>query len=60
MFDSSGRLVRTLGEQEQEPGPQQAQWRGEDNDGNALPSGTYMAILTTGPNRLSRRLTLLR
>ena len=60
IYDSAGRLVRELVEQEQEQGPQQAQWRGEDNDGNALPSGTYMAILTPGPNRLSRRLTLLR
>jgi hypothetical protein len=60
MYDSSGRLVRTLVEQEQEPGPHQAEWRGEDNDGRLLPSGTFLAILSAGPRRLSRRLTLLR
>ncbi len=60
IYDSSGRLVRTLVEQQQDPGPHQSEWRGEDSDGNLLPSGTYMAILTSGPRRLSRRLTLLR
>jgi flagellar hook assembly protein FlgD len=60
VYDSSGRLVRTLVEQEQESGQHQAEWRGEDNDGSLLASGTYMAILTAGPRRLSRRLTLLR
>jgi hypothetical protein len=60
MYDSSGRLARTLVGQEQEPGPHRAEWRGEANDGGLLPAGTYMAILTAGPRRLSRRITLLR
>jgi hypothetical protein len=60
MYDSSGRLVRTLVEQEQEPGQQRAEWRGEDNDGSLLPAGTFLAILSAGPRRLSRRITLLR
>jgi hypothetical protein len=60
VYDSSGRLVRTLVEQEQEPGPHRTEWRGEDDGGNLLPAGTFLALLSAGPRRLSRRITLLR
>lgn len=45
LFDSRGRLVRTLVDEPREPGPQQIRWDGCDDDGVPLASGVYLARL---------------
>ena len=41
IYDSEGRLVRTLEEGAQEKGEHEVNWDGKDNEGNELPSGDY-------------------
>ncbi len=45
VYSVSGRLVRTLVDAELSAGRQTVEWDGRDLDGNALPSGVYLAKL---------------
>lgn len=49
VFNSSGRLVRRLLENEQlNYGPQTIIWDGKDGDGRVLPSGLYTVLVNSG------------
>ncbi|MCP4613093.1 MAG: hypothetical protein GY845_30740, partial [Planctomycetes bacterium] len=49
VFNSSGRLVRRLIENEQlNYGPQTIKWDGKDGNGRALPSGLYTVLVNSG------------
>jgi len=42
VFDTNGRLVSILLDEEQTPGHHVLRWHGKDNNGNDLPSGLYL------------------
>lgn len=60
IHDVSGRLVRTLLENDIAAGTYSIQWDGRSDRGDQAPSGVYFYTLQAGPERQTRRLTLLR
>jgi hypothetical protein len=60
IYDSSGRLVRTLLEGSEKPGSWSATWNGRDESGELLPGGIYFSRLTAGDFTSSRKIVLLR
>jgi len=61
VYDIAGRLVRTLlVEAETAAGPHEVLWRGDDDAGRPLASGTYLGRLSAGSQASSRLMTLLR
>lgn len=60
IFDSSGRRVANLLSGERASGDQSVGWDGRDDQGHALPSGIYWAVLDTPAGKSSRSLNLLR
>ncbi|MBM3287071.1 MAG: T9SS type A sorting domain-containing protein [Candidatus Eisenbacteria bacterium] len=60
IHDLSGRTVRTLIDGPIPEGSQTATWDGRDEDGRQMPSGIYLCTLTSGQQRRSLKLTLLR
>ena len=61
IYDVAGRLVRTLLEGAPMPaGPGTAVWRGMDDGGKSVASGTYFCRLTAGSRSTIRSMTLLR
>ena len=48
VYDVSGRLVRTLVNGPQNPGPYPVLWDGRDDDGRSVGSGNYYARLSVG------------
>ncbi len=61
IFDSRGRLVRTLVRERRPAGSYRILWQGLDSQGRLVPSGVYFAHLREGEGPgLTRRLTLLR
>lgn len=60
IFDLAGRRVSTLVKGEYGRGRHQTIWRGADDLGRALPSGSYYARLRAGGRVVSRKLTLVR
>lgn len=60
IFDVRGRLVRELVAADLSAGRHRAVWDGTDAAGRAVPSGAYLARLTTEDARGERRLTLVR
>lgn len=60
VYDVSGRLVRVLADGVLAAGAHVAYWGGDDHSGRAMPSGTYLYVLSTDARRASRRMTLIR
>lgn len=61
IYDVAGRLVRTLHKGVPMPaGPGTAVWRGMDDGGKSVASGTYFCRLTAGNHSKIRSMTLLR
>jgi len=60
VFSVDGRLVRTLVDRVQDPGPHSATWYGRDDGGQPVASGIYFAELEYGGDREVRKLTLLK
>jgi hypothetical protein len=60
IFDVSGRLVRTLVDEQQAPGSREVIWTGRDDRGAAVSSGVYFYVLDVGKQRLTRKLVLLK
>ncbi len=61
IFDISGRLVRTLvSGQIQTDGPHEITWHGDNNIGQAQPSGVYFYRLDTNGQSATKRMTLVR
>jgi hypothetical protein len=48
VFDVNGRLVRTLVNKSQDPGPYAALWDGRDDNGHGVASGRYFARIQVG------------
>ncbi len=60
VFDSSGRLVRTLVDATQTPGIYQVRWNGKNDLGRAVASGRYFYRLQAGKTVTSRAMTLVK
>ena len=60
VFDVSGRLVRTLVNEQQAAGEHDVVWDGSDDSGGELASGVYFYELRTDGGRESRKALLLK
>ncbi|HEX5131824.1 MAG TPA: FlgD immunoglobulin-like domain containing protein, partial [Candidatus Krumholzibacteria bacterium] len=60
ILDVSGRLVRTLVNEDQTGGAREAVWEGKDDRGNPVSSGVYFYVLDVANKRLTRKLVLLK
>ena len=60
IYDSAGRLVRTLAEGERQAGYYSIRWKGDNEQGRGVPSGVYSAVLIAGKERALRRLVLVK
>ncbi len=60
IFNSSGKIVRTLVSGVLSAGKHVVAWDGTNDDGNRVPSGTYFYRLTTADSVELKRMTLLR
>ncbi len=60
IHDARGRCVRHLAAGDATPGMAEVIWDGRDDRGRALPTGTYLARLTTDASTSSLKLTLVR
>ncbi len=58
VFDVSGRLVRTLVQDELGPGAHAAVWNGQAQDGRPAASGTYLYRLRTGGEVMAGKMML--
>ncbi len=60
VFDRTGRLARTLVNEQQRPGVHTAVWDGRDDSGHELAAGVYFCRLQANEQTSSRKLMLLR
>ena len=60
IYGLDGRRVAVLVQDNLQAGSHQATWRGQDNDGRAMASGTYFCRLRTQDEVSTRRLTLVK
>jgi len=60
IYDVTGRLVRRLVDRALPAGYHTAQWRGVDNQGRRVASGTYYYLLDCGDYTKTRKVTLLK
>jgi hypothetical protein len=60
LYAVSGRLVRTLVDEEVPAGTSILEWDGRDAEGHALPSGVYLGRLAAGGEERELKLVLLR
>ncbi|MBU0743527.1 S8 family serine peptidase [bacterium] len=60
VYDLAGRLVRRLAAGEFPAGRQEVVWRGDDQGGRCVPSGTYVYRLLAGDFRESRKMMLIK
>lgn len=60
VYDSGGRLVRTLEAGTMDPGFHSVSWDGRDERGMDVGAGVYFYKLTTPTNELSKKMVLMR
>jgi len=60
VFDVDGRLVRTLVDRTETPGPKALSWDGRNARGSSLPAGIYLLSMEAPGFRASRKLALQR
>jgi hypothetical protein len=60
VYDSQGKLVRTLVNEHLPAGVRRVVWNGRDTNGSSVSSGIYFARLTTGATVETRKLVLLK
>ena len=60
IYDLGGRLVRVMDSGSRPAGRYQATWDGQDNDGRAVPTGTYFCRLNTAQGSQTKKMTLAR
>lgn len=59
VYDVTGRLVKRLVKDHQDPGPHEIVWRGTDELGRKVAAGVYFARLTAPSGTLVRKMVLL-
>jgi hypothetical protein len=60
VYDLSGRAIRVLFEGFLTPGYYSARWNADDESGDPVPSGIYVAKLRVGKLITSKKLVVLR
>ena len=60
IFDLRGRRVADLGSRVRQAGAHSVTWDGDDTDGRNLPSGVYLARISTPESSASRKIVLAR
>ncbi len=60
VYDVKGRLIRSLADGLRHQGDHQVTWDGHDNDGRALPSGTYFCRVESDGKAESLKMMLVR
>ncbi|MBI4726694.1 T9SS type A sorting domain-containing protein [candidate division TA06 bacterium] len=60
IYDITGRLVKKLADEKQNPGRYQLIWDGTDNQGRRAATGVYFYSLQTAEGRQSKKLILVR
>lgn len=60
VYDTRGRLVRTLVSARLEAGAHTAVWNGDDERGQPVPSGVYLYRLESSGETVERRMTLVK
>ncbi|MBD3347923.1 MAG: T9SS type A sorting domain-containing protein [Candidatus Eisenbacteria bacterium] len=60
VYDVSGRRVTKLVDSEKPAGWHQVRWSGQNDSGQPVSSGIYFCRLTTGDDRLEKKLALLK
>jgi Leucine-rich repeat (LRR) protein len=58
IYNSQGKIVRTLENSVKVPGYYEAKWDGRNTKGNSLSTGVYIYKLTIGPASISRKMIL--
>jgi flagellar hook assembly protein FlgD len=58
IFDLRGRLVQVVESGSRSVGRHQATWNGQDDNGRAVPTGTYFCRLSTSQGSQTKKLTL--
>ncbi|MCF7740516.1 MAG: T9SS type A sorting domain-containing protein [Candidatus Marinimicrobia bacterium] len=60
IYNILGQQVKTLVDGRMNKGPHTVTWNAVDQQGNAVPSGMYIYVLSNGNTRMSRKMVLLR
>ncbi len=60
VYDSAGRIVRTLVQGKKKPGHYSIEWNGRDEKNKKLPSGVYFYRLETGDFTSTKKVLLIR
>jgi len=60
IYDMRGRLIRTLVSEYQLAGSHEVRWDGRDQNQRPLPSGCYLAVLTSGEGCARSKLNLVK
>ena len=60
IFNTRGQLLRVLVDGNLPAGEHDAVWNGETEDGRQAASGTYFYRLTTGDDRITRKMSLVK
>ncbi len=60
VFNTKGQRVKKLVNSKQAKGEQVMQWDGKDEEGNALSSGVYIALLNYNGKRVSQKMILVK
>jgi len=60
IYDATGRLVRILVDAEQPAGEYRAAWDGTDERGHRVASGVFFYVLTSGEERQTRKMVVLK
>ena len=60
VYDTAGRLVRTLADHRMNPGSHLVDWDGSDGNGRSIGSGIYFYVLDAGDGHQSRQMLVLK
>ena len=60
LFNVRGQLVRTLLDEEMEPGYHKVTWDGRTGNGQTVASGIYIYLIQAGRDRRSLKLTSIK
>jgi len=60
VYDATGRLVRTLLNENQPAGARDVTWNGQDDHGTTVASGVYFCKMTAGKFSETRRMVMLK
>ncbi|MEO0075768.1 MAG: T9SS type A sorting domain-containing protein, partial [candidate division WOR-3 bacterium] len=60
VYDVSGRLVKTLVNENKKPGYYMVNWNRTDNEGRNVSQGVYLYVLKTADNKMQKKMLMLR